>query len=93
MGRGRGRRDCHHRGTRSLHNENYGNSISLNSLEFDINSPGSVFAINRTGLMSKINELTTEFKEITFSDQAGIKELQIKTKLEPFSILEKYYGK
>lgn len=76
-----------------LENENYGNSISLNSLEFDINSPGSVFAINRTGLMSKINELTTEFKEITFSDQAGIKELQIKTKLEPFSILEKYYGK
>lgn len=33
-----------------LDNPNYGKSISLNSLEFDNNSPGSIFALNRTGL-------------------------------------------
>jgi hypothetical protein len=76
-----------------IDNENYGNSISLNSLEFDLNSPGSIFALNRTGLMSKINDLRNDYKEITFTDQAGIKELQFKNKVEPFTILDQYYGK
>ncbi len=76
-----------------LDNSNYGNSISLNSLEFDLNSPGSVFALNRSGLMNKISEIVSEFKDITFTDQAGIKELQFKKKLEAFTILDTYYGK
>lgn len=76
-----------------IDNESYGNSISLNSLEFDLNSPGSIFALNRTGLMSKINDLRNDYKEITFTDQAGIKELQFKNKVEPFTILDQYYGK
>lgn len=76
-----------------LDNPNYGNSISLNSLEFDLNSPGSVFALNRSGLMNKISEIVSEFKDITFTDQAGIKELQFKKKLEAFTILDTYYGK
>lgn len=76
-----------------LDNPNYGNSISLNSLEFDLNSPGSVFALNRSGLMNKISEIVTNFKEITFTDQAGIKELQFKKKSDAYKILDKYYGK
>ena len=76
-----------------LDNLNYGNSISLNSLEFDINSPGSIFALNRSGLMNKISEITSEFKDITFTDQAGIKELQFKNKPNANTILDKYYGK
>lgn len=76
-----------------LDNSTYGNSISLNSLEFDLNSPGSVFALNRSGLVNKISEIVSEFKDITFTDQAGIKELQFKKKLEAFTILDKYYGK
>lgn len=76
-----------------LDNPNYGNSISLNSLEFDINSPGSVFALNRSGLMNKISEIVSEFKDITFTDQAGIKELQFQNKLDAFTILDQYYGK
>lgn len=76
-----------------LDNLNYGNSIGLNSLEFNINSPGSIFALNRLGLMNKISEIVSEFEEITFTDQAGIKELQIKNKVEAFTVLDKYYGK
>lgn len=76
-----------------LDNSNYGNSISLNSLEFDLNSPGSIFALNRSGLMNKISEIVSEFKDITFTDQAGIKELQFKKKSDAFTILDTYYGK
>lgn len=76
-----------------LDNPNYGNSISLNSLEFDINSPGLIFALNRSGLMNKISEITKQSKEITFTDQAGIKELQFKSKPNPYTILDNYYGK
>jgi hypothetical protein len=76
-----------------LDNSNYGNSISLNSLEFDLNSPGSIFALNRSGLMNKISEIVDEFKDITFTDQAGIKELQFKKKSDAYKILDAYYGK
>lgn len=76
-----------------LDNENYGNSISLNSLEFDHNSPGSVFALNRTGLLNKISEFVSKNENITFTDHAGIKELQFKHKPNPYTILDKYYGK
>lgn len=76
-----------------IENPNYGNSISLNSLEFDWNSPGSIFALNRTGLMNKVSDIVSVFKDITFTDQAGIKELQFKNKLDAFTILDSYYGK
>ncbi len=76
-----------------LDNSNYGNSISLNSLEFDLNSPGSIFALNRSGLINKISEIVSTFKDITFTDQAGIKELQFKKKSDAFTILDTYYGK
>ncbi len=76
-----------------LDNPKYGNSISMNSLEFDINSPGAIFALNRIGLTNKISEIVSEFKDITFTDQAGIKELQFKKKSDPYRILDIYYGK
>ena len=76
-----------------LDNENYGDSISLNSLEFDIDSPGSIFALNRSGLLNKIGEIVSNSKSITFTDQAGLKELQFKKKPNKFKVLDKYYGK
>lgn len=76
-----------------LDNLHYGNSINLNSLEFDLNSPGSIFALNRSGLMNKISDLVDDFKDITFTDQAGIKELQFKNKADAYSILDNYYDK
>ena len=68
-------------------------SISLNALELDFNSPGAIFALNRTGLLNKISEITSENDNLTFTDHAGIKELQFKTKLSPYTILDHYYGR
>ena len=76
-----------------IDNPNYGNSISLNSLEFDDDSPGSIFALSRSGLVNKISELVSEDKNLIFTDHAGIKELQFKSKSNLYSILDKYYGK
>jgi hypothetical protein len=76
-----------------LDNLDYGSSISLNSLEFSRNSPGTIFAINRSGLVSKIKEIVTVNKYITFTDHAGIKDLQFKKKPDPYSILDRYYAK
>ncbi len=76
-----------------LDNPTYGNSISLNSLEHEPNSPGSIFALSRSGLTSKISEIANDNKEITFTDHAGIKEMQFKNKPNAHLILDKYYGK
>lgn len=76
-----------------LDNPSYGNSISLNSLENDNNSPGSIFCLNRSGLTNKISEIVNDNKQITFTDHAGIKELQFKNKSNAYLILDKYYGK
>lgn len=76
-----------------LDNPTYGNSISLNSLEYEPNSPGSIFALSRSGLTSKISEIANDNKQITFTDHAGIKEMQFKNKPNAHLILDKYYGK
>lgn len=76
-----------------LDNPNYGDSISLSSLEFGVNSPGSIFSLNRSGMMNKITEIVSKFKDITFVDHAGVKELQFKNKPDGYKILDQYYGK
>lgn len=76
-----------------IDNAIYGNSISLNSLEYDSNSPGSIFALNRTGLTNKISDIADNNNDITFTDHAGIKELQFKNKPNAYSVLDTYYGK
>jgi hypothetical protein len=76
-----------------LDNPVYGNSISLSSLENDHNSPGSVFALSRSGLTNKILEIVNDYQQITFTDHAGIKELQFKSKPNAHLILNTYYGK
>ena len=74
-----------------------GSSLSINfsAIDQDYNSVGSVFAINRSGLIIKIEEITSDANyenEIIFSDQAGIKELQLRSRPEPITILEQYYS-
>ncbi|MFZ1610179.1 MAG: DUF4007 family protein, partial [Chitinophagales bacterium] len=76
-----------------LENKSFGNSISLNSLEHDNNSPASIFCLNRSGLTDKISEIVNNNKQIIFTDHAGIKELQFKNKPNAYLILDKYYGK
>ena len=68
-------------------------SVNFNSLEQDSNQVGTVFALNRTGLLTKIEEIVSNNPDLVFSDQAGIRELQFKNiKSDPFQILDEYYG-
>lgn len=76
-----------------LDNDNFDLSINLNTIEQDYNSIGTVFALNRTGLLNKIESLATKKDSIlNFNDHAGVKELQFKKKPTAMSILDKYYA-
>ncbi|HLN19206.1 MAG TPA: DUF4007 family protein, partial [Patescibacteria group bacterium] len=76
-----------------LDNENYGNSISLHDLVTANNSIGSVFSISTGGIVKKIEELTVKYKWLTYMDDAGIKEVQFKDKIDKWEVLDNYYGK
>jgi hypothetical protein len=77
-----------------LDNPSYGASISLPALENDFNSPGNIFALSRTGLVSKIQEAQDKYpNDIIYTDHAGIKELQFKQKIDPIEMLTSYYEK
>ena len=71
----------------------FDSSINLSKIESEEGSAGTVFAINRTGLVSKIETICDKNKTITFTDHAGIKELQFKKKQDPIKVLDNYYGK
>jgi hypothetical protein len=72
-----------------LDNDQYGNSISLHALENDENSPGVIFALSRSAMLELIEKLTEKYDWINYSDQAGVKELQLKHKpTELFSIFK-----
>jgi hypothetical protein len=75
-----------------LDNPNFDLSISLSNIEQDPGQAGTVFAISKTGLTTKIQNIAKKFQTITFSDHAGIRELQFKTKPDPFQILTDYYA-
>lgn len=79
-----------------LDNDNFDKSISLYTIEQEPDQAGSIFAIGRTGLINKIESISSnkKFKKygITFNDHAGIKELQFKTKPDKFEILREYYA-
>jgi len=75
-----------------LDNENFDLSLNLNRIEQNNNSVGTVFVINRPGLLSKIETLTSKFPNMIFNDHAGVKEIQFKKKPTAYSILDKYYA-
>jgi Protein of unknown function (DUF4007) len=68
------------------------NSVSFTTLEQEPNSVVSVFGLNRQDLLNKIEAIVAINEGITYSDQAGIRELQFKNKLTPFEVLDKYYA-
>lgn len=69
-------------------------SIGFERLYYEPNEVGSVFALSKEGLTLSLERLA-EIKGygITFSNEAGIRELQFKKKLNPEKILEDYYGR
>lgn len=66
-------------------------SISFDSLYSENNSVGSVFALSREGLSELLEGISEEFKDVTYSNEAGIRELQLKKKIDPLNILKGYY--
>lgn len=69
-----------------------GDSISFRDILNGYNSVGMVFAMNESGLMKKINEILMRFpKQVIFSDDAGIRELQFRNKIDKITLLDKYY--
>jgi hypothetical protein len=75
-----------------LTDPNIGMSVSLDSLERDYNSVGSIFAINRSGLVAKIESLCSDYPFLVYKDDAGIRELQFKRKEDAYKILNDYYN-
>ena len=75
-----------------LDNHENQSSISFQKLLNDYHSVGSVFLITPNGLVRKIEEIIKEYPEVIFTDDAGIKEMQFKTKLNKWSILNDYYA-
>ncbi|MCY7351605.1 MAG: DUF4007 family protein [Cytophagaceae bacterium] len=70
-----------------------GLSISLETLEHEPDMPCAVFAMNRAGLLQKIEALTARYPFVTYRDQAGVRELQFKEKpTDPFLPLRQHYA-
>ena len=77
-----------------LENSYGGSSLSFDNLMFERNSPGSVFCLTQEELYSKIHEISSTEEGIVFTEDAGIRELQIKKEFDKniYTILESYYG-
>lgn len=74
-------------------NEKFGNSISFEELYKGDNSVGSIFALNRDGLLDKLEHIQQNHSDIVLSSEGGIRELQFTNgKPEPMNILNQYYG-
>lgn len=69
-----------------------GNSISTDSLLIHEDGVGLIFALTRGALIQKINEMTTKFPGVTFTEDAGIREIQFIERPDPRVVLEQYYA-
>lgn len=68
-------------------------TISFKELEIGDNSPGIVFALNKDILYSKIERITENYKNIVFSNTAGVQVIQIKSTINKWEVLNDYYAK
>lgn len=70
-----------------------GRSVTFQDLYNGHNSPGSVFALSQEGLYQKIQEIITEYPDISYSETAGNRILQIPASFYSKSeILDAYYN-
>lgn len=74
-----------------LDNHKYGKSIPFKELLIGQNSPGNIFVLNEDGLYKKIESIAKNYKGITYTETAGIRELQIKSTIDKWVILNEYY--
>lgn len=73
--------------------ENYTSvkSISFSELLTGNNSPGLIFCLTDEGLYTKIENMSKKYKGITYTETAGIREVQIKTNLDKWEVLNGCY--
>jgi hypothetical protein len=50
------------------------------------------FAINKAGLIEKIQEAQARYPWLHYVDHAGVKELQLREKPDPLTLLQQYYA-
>jgi len=74
-----------------LDNQHYGKSISFTELLSGYDSPGSIFALNEDGLVSKIEQFSKKYKGVVFTESAGVRELQFKRAIDKYDVLNDYY--
>lgn len=74
-----------------LDNDRYGNSITLDELLYDHNSIGNVFALTAKDVLNKIEYLTKSKYKISFTDDAGIRLLQLIKKPDKMTVLKNFY--
>jgi hypothetical protein len=74
-------------------NPAYGQSVSLESLATDINGPGAIFGLSKAGIFDKLEEGIDRGFPITYSNYAGVNELQFKETSDPIQILDDYYAR
>jgi len=68
-------------------------SISFKELHVGKDMPGSVFAMSKEGLFAKIQQIEKDYKKngVTFTETAGVQELQFKKVLNKMEILNDCY--
>ncbi len=77
-----------------LANRQFDLSVNFNTLLTEQDQVGSVFALNATGLYTKLERLVADkTNNAVFSDQAGIRELSFKSIPDPMTVLATYYGR
>lgn len=68
------------------------NSISIEEIIVENNSPGIIFCLNEDCILKKIENITEKFSGLILSEYAGVKELQIKESYNKKNILINYYN-
>lgn len=75
----------------SILNQEPGLSISFNKLLNGENSIGVVYAFSPNGLVKKIREIADFYDFASYTEDAGIRELQFKKRPDKYKILLEYY--
>jgi hypothetical protein len=73
-------------------NQYPGKSIAFRTLANDRSGPGMVFALDDDGLLDQINEITAKYPDIVYTDDAGIREVQFRTRPDCEQVLNDCYG-
>ncbi|MEO1031523.1 MAG: DUF4007 family protein [Bacteroidota bacterium] len=76
-----------------LSNDSYDKSISFKSLYSDKKGIGNIFCFDQDKLEDKLFEIAGKYDFVTYNSEAGIKELQFKTKPSALEILKSFYEK